>query len=169
MKELIHSFTPQQWVVIIAAGTNALAGAVLAYQFFNSRWWREMVVGPEGRVVAQDLFKAAGFILGCALIIAIAVAKLGYNREAGGELVALVYGLLGVAGFMQFNKRLEKKDVVEANKPEAPRFEMNNSNVGIGPVGATQAAAAPAPTEQILAGYNDGPASTTGRGPTFQG
>ncbi len=163
MKEILHSFTPQQWVVIIAAGTNALAGGVLAYQFFNSRWWREMVVGPEGRVVARDLFKAAAFILACGMAVAIVVAKLAYNRDAGTELVALVYAFLGVAGFMQFDKRLEKKDVVEAAKPAGPSFEIKDSQVGIGPNGA------PAAPEQILAGYNDGPASTTGRGPTFNG
>lgn len=154
MKELIQVFSPHQWVIIIGMGINSVVAGWLIRLYFRSRFWVEAVTdAATGRVVGGDVMKAGAFLLGCVLTVAIAVAKLVYQREAGGELVAIDVALLGYSGVLQDIKR-------RRFTPSAPNFNVSDSKVSIGPNG-------PAPTtEQTLAGYNDGPGSVTGKGPT---
>lgn len=167
MDKVYHLFSAQQWAIILAASANATAGAFLVYRFFCSRWWREMVVDPvTQRVVAGDLAKASSLVMGHTLTAAIAIAKLGFGRDPGLELVGLVGLLYGNSSYLQNVKRLLQKDVAAAANPSPlGGLEIKDSNVSVGP---NVAPATPAPATETLAGYNDGPASITGSGPTFK-
>ncbi|RPD50069.1 hypothetical protein DNI29_04530 [Hymenobacter sediminis] len=110
-------------VILLAAGINALAGAWLAYRFFNSRWWCEMVVDPKtGRAVAGDVMKAFSFAMAMALSIAITVAKLAYGREIGLEIPALIALLLTYSFGLQDNKRrrLQAAANTDTDAPKPP-------------------------------------------------
>ncbi len=147
MNEILKVFTLQQWVVIIAAGLNAVGLFWLLHQYFQSRFWVEAVTdATTGRVVGGDIQKSGAFALACILIIAITVAKLAYGRDAGAEVVSLVFALLGYSGVLQDIKR-------RGLQPPAPNFNVSESNVKIGPNG-------PATNTQKPAEPNPGPAAT---------
>lgn len=153
MKELIQVFTLYQWIIIIGLGPIAIAAGLFLRKYFKSRYWIEAVTNPAtGLVVAGDVMKMGSFVLGCILTIAIAIAKLIYERSAGGELIVIDLALLGFSTLIQDIKR-------RGNTPAAPNFNVTDSKVSIGPNGSAQAQTG----EQPLAGYNDGPNSTTGR------
>lgn len=108
-----YQFTTHE-VILLAAGLNALAGAWLAYRFFQSRWWCEMVVDPvTQRAVAGDVMKAFSFAMAMALSLAMAIAKLAYGRDIGIEIPALIALLLGYSFGMQDNKRRRLRDTAE--------------------------------------------------------
>jgi len=142
MREALKVFTPQQWVIIIAAGANAIVGGRLLWMYFNSRWWRESVTNPEGRAVAGDVQKHGSWMLACALTVAIVVAKLGYQREAGLDVDTLVIALLSYSGVLQNNKRLSLKDALDAAKPTPPpapgtTIDATNATLTVGPNSST--------------------------------